>query len=97
VLAQRVLPLFILVLAAVSVPVMMLSPRGLPRLRALEQERSLAERELARLSQQIHELRAEVSRIKTDPAALERAARDELGLVRQTEIVFQFDEPAAPH
>ncbi|HEV8551481.1 MAG TPA: septum formation initiator family protein, partial [Polyangiaceae bacterium] len=33
---------------------------------------------------------AEVARVKDDPAYVERAARDELGLLRQTEVVFQF-------
>jgi cell division protein FtsB len=44
------------------------------------------------LAQEIRELRAEVRQIKQDPAAVERVARDELGLVRQTEVVFQFKE-----
>jgi cell division protein FtsB len=92
VFAQRVLPLTVLAVAAISVPVLMLSPTGLPRLRNLEEERHRADEEVSRLSSQIAALRAEVSRIKTDPAAVERAARDELGLVRTTEVVFQFSD-----
>lgn len=90
--AQRVLPLAVLALAAVSVPALMLSPTGLPRLRNLEGERQRANEEISRLGSQINSLRAEVNRIKTDPAAVERAARDELGLVRTTEVVFQFSD-----
>jgi cell division protein FtsB len=90
--AQRVLPLSVLALAAVSVPVLVLSPTGLPRLRNLEDERQRANDEISRLSSQINTLRAEVARIKTDPAAVERAARDELGLIRTTEVVFQFSD-----
>jgi cell division protein FtsB len=90
--AQRVLPLAVLAVAAVSVPFMMLSPTGLPRLRNLEEERRRADEEISRLSSQINDLRAEVARSKSDPAAVERAARDELGLVRTTEVVFQFSE-----
>lgn len=90
--AQRVLPLAVLAVAAVSVPFMMLSPTGLPRLRNLEEERRRADEEISRLGSQINDLRAEVARIKSDPAAVERAARDELGLVRTTEVVFQFSE-----
>ena len=90
--AQRVLPLTVLAVAAISVPVLMLSPTGLPRLRNLEEERRRANEEVSRLGSQIATLRAEVSRIKTDPAAVERAARDELGLVRTTEVVFQFSD-----
>jgi len=71
---------------------MMLSATGLPRLQGLREEKVRADDEVSRLSQQIWELRAEVARIKDDPAAVERAARDELGLVRRTEVVFQFHD-----
>jgi cell division protein FtsB len=90
--AQRVLPLAVLAVASISVPVLVLSPTGLPRLRNLEEERQRANEEISRLGSQITALRAEVARIKTDPAAVERAARDELGLVRTTEVVFQFSD-----
>lgn len=89
---QRVMPLAVLALAAISVPMLMLSATGLPRLQGLREEKVRADDEVSRLSQQIWELRAEVSRIKDDPAAVERAARDELGLVRRTEVVFQFHD-----
>jgi cell division protein FtsB len=90
--AQRVLPLAVLALAAISVPTLMLSATGLPRLQSLRDEKVRADDEVSHLSQDIWELRAEVTRIKDDPAAVERAARDELGLVRRTEVVFQFRE-----
>jgi len=86
------MPLAVLAIAAISVPMMMLSATGLPRLNGLREEKVRADEELSRLSQQIWELRAEVARIKDDPAAVERAARDELGLVRRTEVVFQFHD-----
>ena len=89
-LARRVLPLAVTVAAAISVPVLIFSPSGLTRLRALREERARADDEVARLSREIDRLRAEVRRIKEDPAHVERAARDELGLLRQTEVVFQF-------
>ncbi|HYO97742.1 MAG TPA: septum formation initiator family protein [Polyangiaceae bacterium] len=88
--AQRMLPVVLLAVAAVSVPVMILSPEGLSRLEHLESEKARADQEAARLSEEIRRLRAEVKDIKEDPAAVERVARDELGLVRQTEVVFQF-------
>jgi len=86
------MPLAVLAMAAISVPMMMLSATGLPRLQGLREEKVRADEEVSRLSQQIWELRAEVARIKDDPAAVERAARDELGLVRRTEVVFQFHD-----
>jgi cell division protein FtsB len=90
VFVERALPLGILCVALISVPVMMVSPSGLRRLSSLREERAHADTEISRLAQEIRQLRAEVQRVKSDPAAVERVARDELGLVRQTELVFQF-------
>lgn len=79
-------------LSAVSVPALMFAPTGLPRLRALEQEKARVDLEVSRLGSQIRQLRAEVRRLKEDPARVEQVARDELGLLRQTELVFHFGE-----
>lgn len=89
-IAKRILPLAVIATAAISVPAMALSRGGLARLDALREERRRADQDAARLAREIERLRAEVRRIKEDPASVERAARDELGLVRQTEVVFQF-------
>jgi cell division protein FtsB len=90
-LLERVLPLAVLVLAVVAVPVMVFSRSGLPRLNSLRRERLEAQEQISRLAREIGELRAKVESIRRDPAAVERVARDQLGLVRQTEVVFQFD------
>lgn len=87
---ERVLPLFVLGVAIVSVPMLIWSPSGLPRLERLRQERTMLQEKAADLSDQIRQLQAEVARVKSDPSHVERVARDELGLVRQTEVVFQF-------
>ena len=87
---ERVLPAVLLAMSAVAVPILVFSRTGLSRLRQLEAEQGRADREVAQVTHQIEQLRAEVARARSDPAAVERIARDELGLVRQTEIVFQF-------
>lgn len=89
-LLERVLPLLILVVAVVGAPVLIMSPQGLPRLRALEQELEEVDAENASLRRQIEETRVRVQRLRDEPAAVERIARDDLGMVRQTEVVFQF-------
>jgi cell division protein FtsB len=89
-LTRRALPLGLMAAAAVAVPLLVFSPNGLGRLNSLREERVRADEEVRRLTREIERLRAEVSRVKEDPATVERAARDEMGLVRQTEIVFQF-------
>lgn len=90
VLLQRVLPLTVLAVAVGAVPVMALSPSGWGRLQSLREERERADATVATLSREIEQLRVRVTRIKNDPATVEQVARDELGLVRQTELVFQF-------
>ena len=90
ILLERGLPLLILSVAAVGAPALMLSPEGLPRLRSLEAEMARVEAENAELTEDIRQLGVEVEKLKRDPKAVERIARDELGLVRNTEVVFQF-------
>lgn len=87
---ERVLPLAILVVAVIGAPVMIFSPEGLPRLRGLERELSQVQDETAELGREIEALRGRVQRLRDDPTAVERIARDNLGMLRQTEVVFQF-------
>ena len=89
-LVERLLPLSVLAISAISVPVMILAPTGAPRLRALTEEKRRVDVEISRLGDQIRQLRAEVRELKSDPAKVEQVARDELGLLRRTEIVVQF-------
>ncbi len=89
-LVQRTLPIAMLTLALVATPVLLLEPQGLPRLRSLEGE--LAEVQAADddLRRDVERLRVEVQQLRDDPAAVERIARGELGMVRKNEVVFQF-------
>jgi cell division protein FtsB len=41
----------------------------------------------------VAQLRIEVRRLRDDPAAVERIARDELGMVKKNDVVFQFGRP----
>jgi cell division protein FtsB len=87
---RQLLPWALLLLATISVPWMVWSPTGLGRLDALEQQRNGLSVEVQRLERQIERLRVEAESVKNSPTSIERVARDELGLVRQTEIVVQF-------
>lgn len=89
-LVERLVPLGMLLVAAVSVPVMLWSPTGLARLEALQGQRERLGLEVARLEREIEQLRFQAESIKTSPSSIERVARDELGLVRRTEMVMQF-------
>lgn len=92
----RALPIAILAVAAVTVPVQILRPEGLPRMRSLESELRGVQAENADLSRDIRRLRTEVRELKDDPRAVEKIARDQLGLVRKSEVVFVFGKPTAP-
>jgi cell division protein FtsB len=87
---QKTLPIAMLSLALVSVPILILEPEGLPRLRGLNNELGEVETENDELKRDIGKLRVEVTQLRDDPAAVERIARDELGMVRKSEVVFQF-------
>jgi cell division protein FtsB len=89
-LLERILPIGLLAVALIGAPLMVFSRDGMPRLEAVEQELRTVERENAELRREIDVLRARVNKLRDDPAAVEQLARDELGLIRHSEIVFQF-------
>lgn len=86
------LPFAILLVAIVTVPAKILDYRGLPRMRALEAQLERVRTENARVEREVHALQRQVDALRVDPRALERVARDELGMLRQGELVFQFPE-----
>jgi cell division protein FtsB len=88
----RGLPLAVLTVSLVAVPVLLLEPQGLPRMRALENELQGVEAENAELRRDVAKLRSEVKDLRENPAAVERIAREQLGLVRRSEVVFQFEK-----
>jgi cell division protein FtsB len=87
---QRALPIAILALAVVGAPILIFEPEGLPRMRRMSHELSDVNAENADLRRNVARLRVQVDDLRTDPSAVERIARNELGLVRKNEIVFQF-------
>ena len=84
------LPFGLLVLSIVSVPLSILDEQGLPRYRALRGERAEIERVNDRLRRDVETLDRQVEALRQDPDAIERIARDELGMIREDEILFQF-------
>lgn len=93
--ALRVLPLALVMVAAVGMPTLLVKSGGLARLGELSRERETVEVEISRLARRVAELEARATAARDDPRAIERAARDQLGLVRTNEVVFQF-EPRTP-
>lgn len=69
---------------------MILRPEGLPRMRAVDRELQSVQTENRGLKRDIGDLKSEVQHLRDDPAAVEHIARAELGMVRKSEVVFQF-------
>lgn len=84
------LPFGLLILSIVSVPLAILDEQGLPRYRALKGELAEVERVNQRLRRDVELLDREVDGLRGDPEAIERIARDELGMIREDELLFQF-------
>jgi cell division protein FtsB len=84
------LPFGLLVFAIVAVPLHILDHQGLPRYRLLHAELYRVQENNVRIRREVQSLSREVDHLRTDPRAVELIARDELGMVRSGEIVFQF-------
>ena len=84
------LPFGLLVLSIVGVPLSILDEQGLSRYRALRDELAEIARVNDRLGRDVESLHREVGDLRHDPDAIERIARDELGMIREDEILFQF-------
>lgn len=77
-------------MAIVAVPLQILDDQGLPRYRALTEELRELETGNERLEREVRGLQREVDDLRDDPEAIQRIARDELGMVRPGELIFQF-------
>lgn len=83
-------PLLLLLVAAIAVPLHIFDDEGLGRYRALRTELRELEKTNRALQDDVVRLQDEVRALRADPAAVERVAREDLGMVREDEIVFQF-------
>ena len=66
-------------------------PSGVGRAMRLRREAEHLRDGNARLRRENVDLRAKIIRMRNDPKAAERVARDELGLVGPNDLVFQFE------
>ncbi len=90
-------PLRFVVLAVVTVAALVwlvADPDGLRHTRTLQADLDQIEATNGRLIRKNEQLRRELELLADDPAALERAAREELGLVRPGEVIFRLEEEA---
>jgi cell division protein FtsB len=86
----RLLPFGLLVFAVVCVPLRILSEDGLPRYRKLGDQLARVQAQNEQMRKLIAKRSREVRALRTSPDAVEQIARDELGMVRDDEVIFQF-------
>ena len=79
-----------MVMAIMTVPTLVLDEQGLPRYRLLSHELQDLRDSNEELVHEIARLKTEVDSLRSDTNYVERIARDELGMVRPEEFVFQF-------
>lgn len=82
-------PLMILV----SILLIIWSPNGLLQLRQLHLEHQELIQKNHTLERENHLLYEEIAQLRNDPSAIEHLARQELGLVKEGELIFQFVSP----
>ncbi|HEX8699524.1 MAG TPA: septum formation initiator family protein [Myxococcaceae bacterium] len=87
----------VLMVAAVVAGVLSLASvadaRGFRRYLRLRQDVETLQERNRSLAQQNESLLREINALRKDPAALERAAREELGYVKPGELVFHLEAP----
>ncbi|OGB92375.1 MAG: hypothetical protein A2Z31_00795 [candidate division NC10 bacterium RBG_16_65_8] len=89
---MRLAILFLLVLVVASV----MGNRSLLRLYQMHRDRAALEREIEQLVTANAALAEDVRHLRTDPARVEAIAREELGLVKPGELVYEFRSPPPP-
>jgi len=63
---------------------------GLIAMRRSQQEAAQVQREISRLDEENRLLQHSVESLKSDPAAIERIAREEMGLAKPGEYIFKI-------
>jgi cell division protein FtsB len=71
-------------------------PGGLRKWRRLSHEARRIEAENHDLARENERLRREVHALRFDPAAIERAVREDLGYTREGELILKLDEEPGP-
>ena len=89
----RIILIVLVILLAASLP----GDRGLIGLIQMQRTRAALARDVERLAATNAALADEVRSLRTDPGRIEAIAREELGLVRPGELVYEFrGAPSTP-
>lgn len=88
--APRPVLLFLLLFGTAMVAVSLFGDQGLFAYRSLKSQAHELRREIGNLERRELDLTREIRGLRTDPAAIERLARQKLGLVKPDETVIQL-------
>ena len=72
-----------------------LGEKGILHLLRLQKEVAQIKESNIKLEEENQKLREEVKRLQNDKRYIEEIARKELGMVKEGEIIYQFDTPSA--
>jgi len=70
---------------------------GLVAMRRSKAQIQAVQAQIQQLDQENQELQQRIHSLKTDPAAIEKIARDRMGLARPGEIIFQIPDSPTSH
>ena len=90
------MPIALLLAAAIVVPLKIFSSRGLERVERLEQELEVLRENNRQLARENQSLLREIRAFHSNPGYIEKVARDELGMVGPNEIIYQFPDDDKP-
>jgi cell division protein FtsB len=90
---KRMLIAAVILLALYLLASFILGEMGLVKYYRMKAQYNTLTEEIATLKQDNARLIRDVHALKSDPACIERIARDKLGLARQGEIVYYYGEP----
>jgi cell division protein FtsL len=68
--------------------------KGILQLFRLRKDLVLVREKNVKLEEENQKLKEEIKRLKSDKRYIEEIARKELGMVKEGEIIYQFDSPA---
>ena len=85
-------PFLLLLVAVIAVPMRVFRKEGLPRFRTLQAEVQELRARNEVIRAEVRRVYAEVQALRADPLKIEQIARDDLGMVRDDEILFKFPE-----
>jgi cell division protein FtsB len=71
-------------------------PHGFIAMRRTQKEIELVREQIGKLNNENKSLSGQVNSLKTDPKAIERIAREEMGLARPGEIIYKLPDSAKP-